>query len=141
MGTANFMDDCGQLGIKHVSSTLAIPPGVMSTVSFDVPVGAILPRGTRASELRHLAPLKARDLACPTWGVNMPVTTDGDPDVKIAYPFYPLLVPPPELIAIDAAWRKCYTEHWPLRFGIFDPPRALTANSVMVGSSTSVPTP
>ena len=141
MGTASFKDDCGHLGTQVVSSTLAIPRGVMSTVSFDVPVGAELPRGSRASELRHLIPLKTRDLQCPTWGVNMPVATGKAQDVRIAEPFFPLLVPPPQLLAVDPAWSKCLVNHWPLRFGIFDPPSALTANSVMVDSSTILPVP
>ena len=140
VGTASFADDCGQLGTKVVSSTIAIPPGVMSTVSFDVPVGDMLPTGTRASKLRQLAPLNTRDLLCPTWGVNMPVSSEGAKSVKIGPPFYPLLVPPPELLTIDVAWSKCVRNHWPLRFGIFDPPRSLTANSVL-GPASSVPTP
>ena len=141
MGTASFKDDCGHLGTNVISSTIAIPPGAMSTVSFDVPVGAILPRGTEARSLRHLAALKTRDLACPTWGVNAPVNSESSQIIRIAEPFYPLLVPPPQLIAVDDAWSKCVGNHWPLRFGIFDPPHALTANSVMVGSSHMVPTP
>ena len=147
MGTASFSDDCGQLGTKVVSSTLAIPPGVMSTVSFDVPVGAPLPQGWGAAPLRHIAALKTRDLACPTWGVNMAVppkkhiTDANEPWPTIGPPFFPLLVPPRQLLSVDIAWSKCVDNHWPLRFGIFDPPRALTANSAMVVSPMSVPTP
>ena len=138
VGTASFEDRCGQLGTEVVDSTIAIPPGVMSTVSFDVSVGDHLPTGSQARQLRQIVPLKTRDLLCPTWGVNMAIPSQGAQTVRVGPPFYPLLVPPPQLITMNEAWSKCVGNHRPLRYGIFDPPRALTANSVIL-PSPSVP--
>ena len=140
MGTASFKDECGRLGTNVVSSTVAIAQGDMYTVSYDIPIGALLPSGHEASRLRQVAPLNTRDLSCPTWGVTGPIPSDGPKGVRVGEPFFPLLAAPEELMSVDIAWSKCIGNHWPLRFGIFDPPRALTANSFMASSTiTSAP--
>ena len=140
VGTASFADECGALGTKVVASTIAIPPGVMSTISFDVPIGGTISAGVEAWKSRTVKPLDLRDLECPTWGLASQTPQSGRATALVGSPFFPMLVPPPQLLTVDVAWSKCMGNHWPLKYGIFDPPHALTPNAVLASPDESNPT-
>ena len=139
VGTASFEDECGALGTKVVTSTVAVPPGFMSTISYDVPVGSALPTGHEAWASRIVKPLDVRDLQCPTWGLAEMIPKTGPNTARVGPPYFPMLVAPQQLLTVDIAWSKCMGNHWPLKYGIFDPPHALIPNTVL-GPSESTPT-
>ena len=137
VGSASFEDDCGILGTKAVTSTVAVPLEDMSTVFYPVPDGGTIPTGIGAWAERVVKPLDLRDLECPTWGLASAPPKIGPNTAVVGYPYFPMLVPPPQLMQVDEAWSKCLDNHWLLKYGIFDPPHALHANSYLASPPTS----
>lgn len=72
-----------------------------------------------------------RDLACPTWGLGISTSANGDTITTIGPPWLPLIFPPMEIFSLDAKWEsECtgfWSDFWTLNtLFLFDPPIALT---------------
>lgn len=60
-------DRCGTLGSSLASAV--VPVSDLSTVSYNIPSGAILTDAVNKAQA-FTKPLRAEDLACPTWGIS-----------------------------------------------------------------------
>ena len=135
-GTASVHDSCGPLGTVHTSPIIAVPPGVLSTISYPVPIGGTVIPAAGAEQIAYTKVLMISDLACPTWGVE---SVQPDAFYTVGPPFLPIVVPPPQLLSLDTAWQTCdfLTDgHWIITYGIYDPPYALSAQGVLVPPAT-----
>ena len=107
---------------------MAFAPGELSSLSFNlnegVPVSIYsdILANTAYSEFIHTKPVRADELACPTWGLN-----DSSPYATIGPPYYPLVVLPDAILSLHPAWEKCKSNSvLHATPGNFDPPEVLT---------------
>lgn len=160
LGTANVIDHCGTIDRVATGTIVALPPYGVSTLSFDIPIGSTLlavaesggPQILFQSLKSYTKILNTRDLACPTWGfagVSYTASTILITDARnnthaysgnvtqsiVGPPFYPIILPPKELLSLDPAWARC--SDFEFVYNLFDPPRALTAVPAMSSAATS----
>ena len=132
-------DFCGQLGAVHTGLTIPITEGGLSTLSWDIPVGGTV-EGGGGGDVKAFNPA---DIACPTWGIASP--NGGLGGWTVGPPYMPIIVPPPEMLALNSEWSSCAWEPsaagWIMTYGIFDPPHALTPQSSVDGISTPAQAP
>ena len=107
---------------------MAFAPGELSSLSFNlnegVPVSIYsdILANTAYSEFIYTKPVRADELACPTWGLN-----DSSPYATIGPPYYPLVVLPDAILSLHPAWEKCKSNSvLHATPGNFDPPEVLT---------------
>ena len=165
----SLVDACGVVGKTFSSTILAFAPGVISTVSYDIPLGANLAsyraqHGPYASVTKTLDP---KDLACPTWGLSGPWNpnfsaaplldaggwvpqvnpaggliseVDAGEHATVGAPFFPIVVMPTEALSLDPAWASC-RDNFIGEVPVFDPPRTLEGQAVLAGPGAPPPTP
>ena len=153
-GTISVSDRCDYIGKSYTNPTIAVPQGGLSTLSFSstyIQFAGFLPQTGSFDPA-----------ACHTYGISNASTSswlyDGDGDGTSSWfstvtysfgpPYNPILLPPPQLTALDPEWQACTS--W-RTFGadayagylglIYDPPRALTRAPSMVDPSTTEPDP
>ena len=157
----SLADGCGIVGKVFPSTVLAFAQGAVSTISYDIPLGANL-ASYRATQLYATTTqaVEPDDIACPTWGLSGPwnpnfsampylapdsaalEVPNGDSghvieyqagsDVTIGAPFYPIFAIPTAILSMDPAWASC-ASNFAGGLPIFDPPRTLTANANLAG--------
>ena len=153
LGTANAIDSCGPLGSRYTSPIIAISSGDLSSYSLPIPIGGSFgydPRTFAVSSLEgaFVKAVEATDLACPTWGIGGSSGSILEGLVTVGPPFYPLIVPPPELLSFDPQWAQCTgwetycvegkgCQSW----AILDPPSALIPQSQVDSIQPSFPPP
>ena len=98
--TASVHDSCGPLGAVHTSPIIAVAPGVLSTISYPVPIGGTVIPAVGANQVAYTKVLEISDLGCPTWGVE---PAQPDAYYTVGPPFLPIVVPPPQLLSLDTA--------------------------------------
>ena len=148
MGTAAVHDRCTTVGPKIYNPIITLAPGELSTFRPPVsnwfaqydnftagevwndPIGIVPYDYTEG-----IAPLKIKDLACPTWGLGKG-TSDGTVITTIGPPWLPLIIPPTQIFSLDPIWNAMctglFTDKFGLTtFGLFDPPVALTPASLL----------
>ena len=135
---ARVTDDCGPVGSVYPHTTLTLPLSDLSTVSYDMSVGATFILSYVPHATAHTNPVRVEDLQCPTWGLQdrpinktYPYTT-----LTVGPPFNPIIVPPPQLRKMDSDWAKCRNfghvgRYGQMIYGFYDPPRMLQAAPVM----------
>ena len=148
-GAVSVIDSCGVRGKTYTNPTVAVPQGGLSTVSFG---------------FGKLSTGSYDPAACRTWGWSNGSTTwfwsYGGPGTEssswvsslfysIGPPYNPIILPPPQLTALDPEWQACtlwrnldndYGDAIDDGLGyIFDPPRALARASAIVDPSTTKP--
>ena len=161
-GTISIKDQCGSFGPALTNPFVAIPPGQLSTY---IPPLELLQSGPNGIEYKDLnglhgafflgtvKPLNVADLACPTFGLGIGTSVNGDTYTTIGPPYLPIIVPPPQVLSMVPQWQslcKGFLSYAPglASFAIFDPPRTLTPAAALgpkpstspVGVSAS-PTP
>ena len=161
MGTATVQDQCTTVGPKLINPIITLAPGELSTwVPVDdgpFTVGQIwddpsqVPDPNAALAPRAgIAPLKVKDLACPTWGLGTSIATNGTAYTTIGPPWLPLIVPPTNIFSLDPIWAATCTgmfsdSYAQTTFVLFDPPIALTPAALLLPSPparlTPAPTP
>ena len=136
-------DDCGQLGPVITRTTIAFPPGALSTKYFpEIKAGKTFwANDFWADTTGVVAPLDVADLACPTWGLGT-LSKNGQIYTTVGPPFNPFIVAPAQLSSLAPEWLRC-TSIYELTYGIYDPPYALTPEAVISPSagSSSRPAP
>ena len=160
-------DSCGTLGSSLASGTVPMATGALSTISYNMPVGAHISDNPGVGYTTK--PLAASDLAHPTWGLSGPWNDrpDASPllgvgapelnipaaqtlgasttavigvqpdDTVIGPPWYPIIVLPEEVLSLHPAWEGCRGRLMNPSFPIFDPPKPLQAQAVMVSQPAS----
>ena len=113
----------------------------MSTISYDIPIGGTVPVWAEKAEglQAFTKVLDVHDLLCPTWGVQGQEVES----FTVGPPYFPLVVPPKELLAFHTEWARCATiedQYWLLTYGLFDPPYMLTPQGQM-SPTTPPPVP
>ena len=141
-------DSCGTVGSIYTNATIAVASGDLSTVSLDLPIGAVFNNRGYArwheSVSAFTKNLRTEDIQCPTWGLG---NATEDPRQQYMFtvgaPFNPIIDPPQALLGLDPAWKAC--SHFRktgtgghVLYEIFDPPRTLEPAQDMVPPS---PTP
>ena len=153
-GTLSVSNRCDDIGKIYTNPTIAVPQGGLSTLSF----------GSTYIGYAGMNPQTGSfdPAACHTYGISNASTSswlyDGDGDGTSSWsstaiytfgpPYNPILLPPPQLTALDPEWQACTS--W-RTFGadayagylglIYDPPRALTREPAMVDPSLTQPDP
>ena len=155
-GAVSVSNRCDDKGKTYTNPTIAVPQGGLSTLSF----------GSTYIQYAGMKPQTGSfdPAACHTYGISNASTSswqyDGDGDGTSSWfstvvytfgpPYNPILLPPPQLTALDPEWQACTS--W-RTFGadayagylglIYDPPRALTREPAMVDPSLTKadPTP
>ena len=139
-GTIGIEDQCGSFGPALTNPFVAIPPGQLSTY---IPPLELLQSGPKGIEYKDLnglhgafflgtvKPLNVADLACPTFGLGIGTSVNGDTYTTIGPPYLPIIVPPPQVLSIVPQWQslcKGFLSYATglASFAIFDPPRTLT---------------
>ncbi len=151
-GAVSVTNECGIIGETYHNPTIAIPQGGLSTLSFS---GTYIGFAGFEPQTGSFDPA-----ACHTYGISNGSTLsfliNGDGTsgwtTTVSYtmgpPYNPILLPPPQLTALDPQWEVCTS--W-RNFGsdayanllgfLYDPPRALTQAPAMVDPSVTVPGP
>ncbi len=144
-------DFCGIIGPVPTNPVIPIT-GQLSTASYDYKLGEVW-QGEGQGRSGTTKRLDFADFANPTWGLSNEFVTsyidsfNNRPAVRkvrtIGPPFNPIVVPPPELLSYEPAWSVCSTfggqsggvggnyYNAPLSYGIFDPPRTLSAGGAL----------
>lgn len=89
---------------------------------------------------QDIRPLNIQDLVCPTWGLGLSTSTNGDIITTIGPPWLPLIVPPMEMFTLDPTWASDCAGFWTdpftlSTFALFDPPIALTPATLLLPTS------
>ena len=133
-------DQCGPLGPTLTDPFVAVPPGQLSTYSVPTQLLPSGPNGISYTDVNGILggvfvgtvkPLRVADLACPTFGVGVGTSANGDTYTTIGPPYLPLIVPPKELFAMDPEWKSRCSDFLSFApglksFAIFNPPRTHT---------------
>ena len=145
-GAISVYDSCGDKGRIHYNPTVAIPDGGLSTISWAsnlVQLGGFPPH-TGAYD----------PAACRTYGIDNGTTLSWSNGLSswttsVSYnmgpPYNPILLPPEQLTALDPQWEACTAwdnygnDAYDVFWGLYDPPRALTAEPALVEPSTTSP--
>ena len=151
MGTATVSDQCTTVGSVLTSPIITVTPGGLSTlrpeagVYFGNGIGGVDnftlgevwsdPSG-QGIHPQDIKPLNVRDLACPTWGLGLSTSANGDIITTIGPPWLPLILPPMEIFSLDSKWAsECtgfWSDFWTLdTLFLFDPPIALTPAALL----------
>lgn len=93
--------------------------------------------------------LAISDIACPTWGLSDPFTTEcaGSSFLTstVGEPYNPIILAPSEILSLDPAWVGCSaiesTGDFVIRYGIYDPPRALQTGGALRSFSQAPKSP
>ena len=146
MGTATVSDQCTTVGAILTSPIIAVPPGGLSTLRPEAgyygadgsndydsfTIGEVwsdpTPQGINPQDIK---PVDVRDLECPTWGLGLSTSANGDIVTTIGSPWLPLIFPPMEIFSLDPKWASECTGFWSdfwdmTTLFLFDPPIALT---------------
>ena len=147
MGTATVSDQCTTIGSILTSPIITVTPGGLSTLRpkagayyanngagglDNFTVGEIWSDpSAQGLNPEDIKPLNIRDLACPTWGLGLSTSANGDIITTIGPPWLPLILPPMEIFSLDSKWAsECtgfWSDFWTLTtLFLFDPPIALT---------------
>lgn len=147
-GAVSVYDSCGIKGSIHYNPTIAVTPGGLSTISWPnnlVQFGGFPPH-TGAYD----------PAACPTYGLDNGTTKSysiglSSQTTSVLYnmgpPYNPILLPPEQLTALDPQWEACTAwdnfgnDAYDVFYGLYDPPRVLTAAPALVEPSTTSPGP
>ena len=120
-------DNCGQVGAQYTSLIVPLPPGALSSYSWNTPVGSSITIQDNFFHAEFTKAVDVQDLKCPTWGF---ASTKTGGWLVVAPPFNALIEPPMQLMDFDPHWRRCpsfskrgdFLSSW----AIYDPPYALT---------------
>ena len=148
-------DQCGPLGPTLTDPFVAIPPGQLSTYSVPTQLLPSGPNGISYTDINGIIggmfvgivkPLRVADLACPTFGLGVGTSANGDTYTTIGPPYFPIIVPPKELFAMDPEWKSRCSDFLSFApglksFAIFDPPRTLTPALQLHPDPTVAPSP
>ena len=151
-GAVSVTDYCRQRGKIHYDPTIAIPPGDLSTLSFNnnlilfdgfAPQTGIFDPG--ACHTYGLSNATTSSALVPVYGSHGELNGVSTWYTTVFYtmgpPYNPILLPPKQLSALDPAWAACtswdsYGQNaYALSFGLYDPPHVLTAMTAMVDPS------
>lgn len=144
VGTAAIKDECGSFGPILTNPIVTLPPNVLSTyVPPDYYVGSTYtdPNVQNGPEgfVGRAEPLKIADLQCPTFGLGVETSADGNLYTTVGPPWLPIIIPPPEVFTLDPTWESICTDlasYYVFEsFAIFDPPFALAPKSYLVAPS------
>lgn len=90
-------------------------------------------------------PLNIADLECPTFGLGIKTSADGNLYTTVGPPWLPIIIPPREVFTLDPMWASVCTDlasYYVFEsFAIFDPPFALAPKSYLVAPSPAAPSP
>lgn len=147
-GAVSVYDSCGIKGRIHYNPTIAMPPGDLSTLSWP---NNLIGFGGSPPHTGAYDPA-----ACRTYGVDNGSTYSWSNGLSswmtsVSYnmgpPYNPILLPPEQLTALDPQWEACTAwdnygaDAYDLFYGLYDPPRALTAAPALVEPITTAPGP
>lgn len=149
MGTPTVGDQCTTFGPNLTDPIITLPPNRLSTwrppanrsPNYDnFTVGEIWNDPTNDPLIPiadGVAPLKIKDLVCPTWGLGKSTSANGTVITTIGPPWLPLIIPPMEIFSLDSKWSSVCTNLYSLQillatFALFDPPMALTPAAVLL---------
>lgn len=144
VGTAAIKDECGSFGPILTNPIVTLPPNVLSTyVPPDYYVGSTYtdPNVHDGPEgfVGRAEPLNIADLQCPTFGLGVETSADGNLYTTVGPPWLPIIIPPPEIFTLDPTWESICTNlasYYVFEsFAIFDPPFALAPKSYLVAPS------
>ena len=161
MGTATVSDQCTTVGSILTSPIITIPPGGLSTLRPEAglyyanepggrdnfTVGEVWSDPTgQGINPQDIKPLNIRDLACPTWGLGLSTSANGDIITTVGPPWLPLILPPIEIFSLDSKWAsECtgfWSDLWTLNtLFLFDPPIALTPAALLAPTPPAHPMP
>ena len=134
IGTVSASDFCGPLGSPVTNPFIPVPSGALSTFeprSFSV--GEVFRPNFAPGQIfygHHAKSLNVADLDCPSFGLGKTTEQDGQVHTTVGPPWLPLILPPPEVLDLDATWKaSCpglLSHRWGLKsFAIYDPPHVL----------------
>ena len=139
VGTAAIRDECGSFTPILTNPIITLPPNVLSTyVPPYYSVGSTYTDlNVNAGEFVGRAePLTIADLQCPTFGLGIETSADGNVYTTVGPPWLPIIIPPSEVFTLDPVWETHCTElasYYVFEsFAIFDPPFALVPESYLV---------
>lgn len=165
MGKATVTDQCTTVGPILTNQIITLPPGGLSTwrpeagVYYNAnepndvdnfTVGEVWSDPSAQLEVgiipQDIKPLNIQDLACPTWGLGLSTSANGDIITTIGSPWLPLIVPPMEMFSLNPIWASACTGIWSdpftlTTFALFDPPVALTPAALLLPTTPARPTP
>lgn len=135
-------DECGFLGPMLTNPIITLPPNVLSTyVPPNYSIGSTYtdPNLNDGYFVGHAEPLTIADLQCPTFGLGIKTSADGNLYTTVGPPWLPVIIPPPEVFTLDPTWESICTDlasyYVFMSFAIFDPPFALAPESYLVAPS------
>ena len=152
-GTISIEDQCGSLGSALTNPFVAIPPGQLSTYIPPIELLKSGPHGIEYKDLNGLhgafflgtvKPLNVAELACPTFGLGIGTSANGDTYTTIGPPYLPIIVPPPQVLSMVPEWQSLckgflsYAEGL-ASFALFDPPRTLTPVAELAPKQSTTP--
>ena len=144
IGTAAVYDKCTTVGPNVINPIITLAPGELSTWKPPAFDGALPGDNFTVGEVWYgpiqtpdyddtygIAPLKIKDLACPTWGLGKTTSANGTVVTTIGPPWLPVIIPPIQMFTLDPTWEAICTGVFNgifgvTTFGLFDPPIALT---------------
>ena len=142
VGTAAMKDECGSLGPELSNPIITLQPNVLSTyVPPYYSIGSTYtdPNLNDQYFAGHAEPLTIADLQCPTFGLGIKTSDDGNLYTTVGPPWLPIIIPPPEVFTLDPTWESVCTDlasyYVFMSFAIFDPPFALAPQSYLVAPS------
>lgn len=165
MGKATVTDQCSSINPVLTDAIITLPPGGLSTWRPEAGVYSNFgvygnPEGIdnfTVGEVwsdpsdkfiipQDIKSLNLQDLACPTWGLGLSTSANGDIITTIGPPWLPLIVPPKEMFTLDPTWASYCAGFWTdpytlSTFALFDPPIALTPEALLLSTSPARPTP
>ena len=168
IGKATVTDQCTTIGPVLTDAIITLPPGGLSTWRPEAgvywkagvdwndgnpndidnfTVGEVWSNPSDQFVLpQDFKSLNVQDLACPTWGLGLTTSANGDIITTIGPPWLPLIVPPMEMFTLDPTWASDCTGFWTdpftlSTFALFDPPIALTPAALLLPTPAARPTP
>ena len=135
-------DECGSLGPELANPIITLQPNVLSTyVPPHYSIGSTYtdPNLNDQYFAGHAEPLTIADLQCPTFGLGIKTSADGNLYTTVGPPWLPIIIPPPEVFTLDPTWESVCTDlasyYVFMSFAIFDPPFALAPESYLIAPS------
>lgn len=132
-------DECGSLGPELTNPIITLQPNVLSTyVPPYYSIGSTYtdPNLNDQYFAGQAEPLTIADLQCPTFGLGIKTSSDGNLYTTVGPPWLPIIIPPPEVFTLDPTWESVCTDlasyYVFMSFAIFDPPFALAPESYLV---------
>ena len=165
MGKATVSDQCTTIGPILTDAIITLPPGGLSTWRPEAGLYSKVgvygnPEGIDSFTVgevwsdpsdkfirpQDIKSLNVQDLACPTWGLGLSTSANGDIITTIGPPWLPLIVPPMEMFTLDPTWASDCAGFWTdpytlSTFALFDPPIALTPGALLLPTPPARPMP